>query len=156
MTRDRRRITTNGEVKRYSHIVWHARTGHWPEWPEVIHHIDNDTTNDDFSNLQLMSDSEHKSLHNRGENNPMYDKPVSEETRAKISAAWTPERRAKLSAANMGENHPFFGKTHTEATKAKISAANMGENNPSWKGDAASDHAKYCRIWRLKRRTGVA
>ena len=97
----RRIIIINGKSKYRSHVVWHANTGHWPKWPEVIHHIDDDTMNDDFANLQLMSNSEHSSMHNSGENNP----------------AKRPEVRVKNSAAH------------------------MGENNPRWEGDEASDHA---------------
>ena len=32
----------------------------------------------------------------------------------------------KISVANSGENHPMFGKHHTDATKAKLSAGNTG------------------------------
>lgn len=50
-------------------------------------------------------------------------KPKSEEHKAKIAAAHSrPETKAKLRAANGGENHHLYGKHHTEATKAKISA----------------------------------
>lgn len=30
----------------------------------------------------------------------------------------------------------------------------VNEKNPNWKGENASDHAKYCREWRRKRRLG--
>lgn len=45
--------------------------------------------------------------------------------RAKISAAWTPEMRAKMSAARTGKNSPVYGRifSHTEETKAKLKAA---------------------------------
>ncbi len=47
----------------------------------------------------------------RGENNPMYGRSHSDETRAKISEAMrgkkrSPETRAKMSEAMRGENHP--------------------------------------------------
>ncbi|MBR1645586.1 MAG: GIY-YIG nuclease family protein [Selenomonadaceae bacterium] len=38
----------------------------------------------------------------------------------------TDETRAKLSAANSGENNPMFGKKHTPETRAKLSAAQLG------------------------------
>jgi len=54
-------------------------------------------------------------------------------TRAKMSAAWTEERRAKASAALSGANNPFYGKKHSPnpfqgkkhspESRAKISAA---------------------------------
>ena len=102
MPKDRRTITINGERKKYSYYVWHAHTGHWPMSPdEVIHHIDGDTLNDDFSNLRLMSDSEHKSLHmsggiRTGDNNPFFGRTHSEES------------KAKMSAAKMGDKNPSW------------------------------------------------
>jgi hypothetical protein len=44
----------------------------------------------------------------------------------------TPEHRAKISAANKGEKHHFYGKTHSAEHRAKISAATKGENNPNY------------------------
>jgi len=53
----------------------------------------------------------------KGENNPMFNKSLSTETKAKLSEAMsgeigkthTPETLAKMS----GENNPNFGKTHS-------------------------------------------
>jgi hypothetical protein len=64
-------------------------------------------------------------------------KTLSPETRAKMSATRkdTPrslETRAKISESLKGENHPFYGKTHSPETKAKISAAMKGENSPNY------------------------
>ena len=130
----RRSMRLNGGRKKYSHYVWHAHTGHWPEWPnEVLHHIDGDPTNDAFDNLRLMSNSEHMTLHNSGENHPLFGKPRSEETKAKISAATTEQWK-----------DPEF--------RAKVSAAMTGENNPNWKGDDATPGAKYYRVLRARRR----
>lgn len=57
-------------------------------------------------------------------------RPHSEEHKAKISASWTPERRAEQSAKMKtimtGENNSFFGKKHTEEARAKQSAAATG------------------------------
>jgi len=41
----------------------------------------------------------------------------------------TKETLAKLSAANVGEFNPNFGKTHSEEARAKISAANLNKIN---------------------------
>lgn len=51
-----------------------------------------------------------------------------------------------------GESNHFFGKTHNKESRDKISVALMGERNYRWQGDAASDHAKYGRVWRARRR----
>lgn len=128
MGKGRRTITVNGGRKKYSHYVWYQNTGHWPIPPdEVIHHIDGNPTNNSFDNLQLMSDFEHKSLHNRGESHPMYGK--------------------------RGKESPNFGKILSEEHKAKISASRMGKNNPNWKGDNATPHSKYMRIWRKRKKS---
>lgn len=50
-----------------------------------------------------------QSLKMRGENNPMYGKTLSKETKQKI--------REKLT----GENNPFYGKRHDKETKQKLS-----------------------------------
>ena len=55
-----------------------------------------------------------------GENNPMFGRQHTEETKRKIS-----ESRDEY----CGENHPMFVRQHTEETKRKISEANSGENN---------------------------
>jgi len=39
------------------------------------------------------------------------------------------EHRKKISEANKGEKHPFYGKTHTKETKLKISESTKGEKN---------------------------
>ena len=52
-----------------------------------------------------------------GENNPMYGKKHSEETRKKMS-----EHHADVS----GENNPFYGKKHSEETRKKMSDAIKG------------------------------
>jgi group I intron endonuclease len=56
-----------------------------------------------------------------GENNPMFGKRFSEETRKKMSEA--------LKGKMAGENNPMFGKHHSEETKKKISEAILGEKN---------------------------
>ena len=72
--------------KKISHIVIHAATGHWPEWPaEVVHHIDGNPLNNDLSNLCLMSNVEHSIAHNIGERNHFFGKTHTKETIAKLS-----------------------------------------------------------------------
>jgi group I intron endonuclease len=51
--------------------------------------------------------------------------PRSEETKAKMSA-----RLRLASPTKKGENHPLFGKTHSEKSRAKMSVSKKGENNP--------------------------
>lgn len=70
----------------------------------VVHHKDFDRLNNDINNLELMSSTEHKSLHLsvRHSNNDCSIK------------------------THCGENNPFFGKKHSEETKNIISQKNKG------------------------------
>ena len=85
----------------------------------VIHHIDENKFNNSLSNLVYLTNSEHRRIHMKGKNNPMYGKHLSEETKRKIGEA-SKER-------NAGENHPFYSKHHTEEAKRKISDARKGK-----------------------------
>jgi len=72
------RVTIDGVQKYNSHYIWFLNTGHWPDFAnkqEVIHHIDGDPLNDDFSNLQLTTSTEHAILHH-GEGGCIVDKMV--------------------------------------------------------------------------------
>lgn len=62
----------------------------------------------------------------KGENNPMYGKTHSQNTRQKIAI----QAKKRLSDK---ENHPMYGKSHTEDTKIKISKNRKNKNlNYSW------------------------
>lgn len=82
------RIRIDGVQKYYSHYIWFLNTGYWPVDGEVIHHIDNDHKNNEFSNLALMTRAEHISLHHTG-------MVYSKETRAKMSTAMMGNRNAR-------------------------------------------------------------
>jgi len=63
--------------------------------------------------------------HFRGKNNPRTGKPLSEETKKKLS-----ESRKGVTA---GEKHPMYGKTHTDEVKERLREAGkvlVGEKNP--------------------------
>ena len=105
--------------------------------------------------LIFLTESEHHSLHNKGESNPMYgkqgywkgktgpnkDKQLSEETKNKISYAnkgkqLSEEHKNKLSEAHKGKHHSEEakkkmsearkGKTKSEETRKRMSDANKG------------------------------
>ena len=69
----------------------------------------------------------------KGEKCYMFGKHMIVETRAKISATrkgqhLSPETRAKISAANKGEKNPMFGKPLSKDVRAKISATRKGKH----------------------------
>jgi len=81
----------------------------------IIHHIDENPSNNLLDNFQLMTNSEHHSLHISGEKNPrgMLGKHHSEET------------KQLMSKNNSGENNPNYGKKCPEHSKRM-----SGENHP--------------------------
>lgn len=73
-----------------------------------------------------------------GENNGMYGKKHSEETRLKLRNASTgkhpsEETLIKMRESHIGEKNVMFGKCHTDETKQRISEALKDENNPKAK-----------------------
>jgi hypothetical protein len=63
----------------------------------------------------------------------------SEETKAKMSESGkgkllgipkTKDHKAKLSEINKGENHPMFGRSHSEKTKVLMSEVRKGDKHP--------------------------
>lgn len=71
--------TERGYARKHVHVM-EQHLGRRLDRGEVVHHIDQDKTNNDISNLQLMTNAEHTALHNRLD-------PVSKETGRKISLA---------------------------------------------------------------------
>lgn len=94
----------------------------------VIHHINFDKRDNRIQNLQCVHKNTHLQFHNRmmdrsGENNAMFGRKHSDETRAKMSKArkgkkFTEEHRKNLSESLKGKN---YGKTHSDKTKIEWS-----------------------------------
>ena len=76
---------------------------------EDVHHIDENKENNVYDNLKSISKSEHHIFHSKDENNSMFGKYHSEETRNKMS-----ENTKK------GEKHPNCKLTEEQVTKIKI------------------------------------
>ena len=68
---------------------------------------------------------------------------LSEDSKAKISSAlkgkYTGENNSMY--GRIGEKNPMYGRS--------------GENSPRWKGDLASDNAKYMRLRRQRKREAL-
>ena len=58
----------------------------------------------------------------------------------------SPETRSKLSAAQKGENNPFYGKTHSLETRAKQSAEMKGNTNRKGKTHSPETRAKQSAV----------
>lgn len=78
------------------------------------------------SELIFLTKTEHRYIHNIGENNPMYGKHHTQEVKERI-------RQSML-----GENNPMYGigsmkgKQHSKETKRKQSESKKGDKNPMY------------------------
>lgn len=89
----------------------------------VIHHIDQDKTNNDILNLVCMTNSEHIRWHAKNR---------SKETLAKLSKSlmghvFSDETKMKMSESKIG-NKSCIGRKLSDETKKKISEANKGKS----------------------------
>lgn len=95
-----------------------------------------------YYELIFLTPTEHRRLHKKGENNPLFGKHHTEESRKKMSEAMkgennplfgkhhSEETRRKMSEAKKGEKNSFFGKHHTDKTRRKMSESHKGKH---WK-----------------------
>jgi hypothetical protein len=85
------------------------------EFNEVIHHTDEDRSNNNLENLKLMSRSDHSSLHSKGAKNPVYGRGGTFK-----GMKHTQEFKSRLCIRMTGGNNPMFGKIVSEETRKKI------------------------------------
>lgn len=86
-----------------------------------------------YFELIFLTKDEHRRLHNKGKNNPLYGKSLSEETKQKLSESLngkhrSEETRKKISESKKGEKNYFYGKRHSEATRKKMSESHKGKS----------------------------
>lgn len=106
-------VNLNGKFLKVHRIVFKCFNGSIPDNMEVDH-IDGDKTNNNASNLQLLTHSQNiQKTYNQG--------------------------RIPLS----GENHPHYNKTFSKSTRVKMSESKKGKNHPKFKGFYIIDGIKY-------------
>jgi len=116
--------TLDGYVYRYR-LVIEEHLGRKLSRREIVHHINEIIDDDRIENLQVMSISEHMKLHNSGEKHPMYGKPRTEETKARLSESKKGKKinisdEARELMRNSGERNGMFGRKHSEETRKKM------------------------------------
>ena len=93
----------------------------------VIHHRDGNKLNNRYENLELMSRGEHSILHHKGENNHMWGKNHSDETKQKISENnaryWEDKKLSDEHKRKLSENSARYweDKKFSDEHKMKIS-----------------------------------
>jgi len=114
----------------------------------IVHHMDYDTKNNDISNLQLVTKSEHSTIHNVG-NKASYESKrrmsISALKRGNLPRTEKQMQQLKqIGMDNIGRKHPMSeetknkiseaekGKRLSDETKKKMSIAKKGNNN-RWK-----------------------
>ena len=87
------------------------------EWRDTkiwaIHHLDENKLNNSLNNLVYLTHSEHTSLHDKGNQN-------------NLGKHLSVEHKRKISEKLKGENHPFYGKHHSEESKEKMRSSQLG------------------------------
>lgn len=113
-------------AKKVAHIVWNFNNPD-NQWQKgyVIHHKDGNSFNDCIYNLELMTISEHRKLHTKGDKNPNYGLSMSKEQKQVISRA----NKGKKRTIELKE---WFSKTRkghfvSGETKKKIGLAHKGK-----------------------------
>ena len=93
----------------------------------VVHHIDKNIYNNRFDNLQKMTKSDHQSLHNSGDKNPMFGKKLSQETRRKMTEGHTGKHSSDETRRKMSESSK--GKTRSEEHYKRLSESHKGKKH---------------------------
>jgi len=105
----------------------------------VVHHVDEDRSNNELENLNPMHRDCHGKHHQTGQTH-------SEESRAKMSQSQigrkhSPETKGLMRKGRLGEANPFYGKKHTPESLEKMSGATSGPLNPFF-GKAHTEETK--------------
>ena len=108
-----RNIRSTGKRKsgrRQYRLITQHELGYMPDAKEyAIHHIDFDKTNDNWTNLEVITQSKHSSLH-RLIDNPMHNPECVKKMKN------TREEKGY----NLPENNPMYGKHHKASTLVSI------------------------------------
>ncbi len=112
---------------------------------------DNDNLSFAWTCMAFLKNDYHKRYELTPEEYEVAKKKLSKIiAKANASRVWSEESKQKLSNTISGENHPWFGRQHTEETKRKLSEINKSrmsnpENNPMYGKHHSEDTRKKMR-----------
>lgn len=96
---------------------------------EVVHHLDEDVTNQNLDNLAAAHTDCHNKAHHVG---LQHTDEVKQQIGKSLRRAYTTGARARPNVS--GHKNPFYGRTHSPEARAKISAAAQTRNRGSFTG----------------------
>jgi hypothetical protein len=119
----------------------------------VVHHRDFNKGNNLPENLQVMTETDHKSYHAKLLSEKIWGPENKEETLRKVRSNPNYKNRKfhKWNGERAGENNPFFGKQHTEEANQKRSETlkevfkdrdQSADKNPKFRDDLTIDVLK--------------
>lgn len=117
---------------------------------EVVHHRNFDKTNNLPSNLQIMTDSDHRAFHMHLNNDVIWSPANKQKTIEKVQSSDGYKNRKfnKWNGKRAGKNNPFYGKSHSkksnqlrsESLKTSLKKRNQSRfRNPNARNDISFD-----------------
>lgn len=117
---------------------------------EVVHHRDFNKRNNLPENLQIMEDTAHKAFHMHLNNQVIWSPENKQKTIEKVQSSEGYKNRKchKWNGERIGENNPFYGKTHSETSNGIRSESlkktfkqrnQCGHKNPNARNDISLD-----------------
>jgi len=117
---------------------------------EIVHHKDGDKLNNDISNLQVMSQSEHQRIHQTGNHNKRNGRPNTKEQNEKIKQSNLGLKRSEKARANISKGKT--GTKYTEEHKRNMSVAQKKRFSLGTERLKQSQASK--KGWRLRKERG--
>jgi predicted small metal-binding protein len=127
---------------------------------EVVHHKDFNKTNNLPSNLQIMSEADHKAFHMHLNNAIIWSPENKQKTIEKVQSSEGYKNRKchKWNGERVGKNNPFYGKYHSKESNTLRSKSlktvfetrnQLGSNNPNYCELTYNELQNVCKSYYL-------
>jgi hypothetical protein len=116
--------------------LWERRNGHRVPDGHVVHHIDEDKSNNLPENLQLLTQGEHARLHlaTRQEGNPWVDAQTSEKARERVTRLWEKRQARDVVCVGCGKLYQSVGMRAKYCTRTCASRHARSVRRAGWAG----------------------